>query len=326
VTASAATPQSVARAPAVAAAPTAEDAPTPAAQADPDRAAAEADPDRAAAASRALLALASAAGPHVVKPAQDDAVRLDVPWRGDLVDPSGAEPTMDGIAALGIILETFGVSAGNADLQALAETWQPGPSGSPIGLDTFARIAQRGSLRSLGPFRGPGGGEWTAELARYYLRRGYPVLARVQSALLTDPTQPSSSPPSSAESAHRYIVLIGFEGEELLYHDPSTPDGVARRVLAADLDRAWEAAVPPQQGAAFGFGANVIGLFDLTSQPVAATAAPATPAGLAAAQLTTESAVAPPAPAPSGGIHPALLAFMVILIGGSGFVAIRLLR
>ena len=43
-----------------------------------------------------------------------------VPWRSQLVDPSGASLTTDGPASLGMILEAYGVMVGTADLEALA--------------------------------------------------------------------------------------------------------------------------------------------------------------------------------------------------------------
>jgi hypothetical protein len=284
--------------------------------------AAETSPERSAAAERALQALESASGPRQGSRAEPGTVVLAVPWRGVLVDPARAAPTTDGLASLAMVLEAFGVTVGTADLQSLAETWQEASDPSEtVRLSTLTRIGERGSLRPLGPARGVGGGNWTAALARDYLGRGYPVIALVRSSFL---------PGGSTEGAQsdRYVTLVGFEGDELLYHDPATPDGLERRVKPAELDKGWASATPPRQGIALGFGASVIGLLNGSAEVKAeATSVPA------------EVALPPADPKPQpqvsvqeagqglpGGIHPALVGFLTLLAGGLGFVVSRLAR
>jgi len=298
--------------------------PAPAPATSPETQAVEIPLERSLAADRALQALAGGTGPRAGSRLDPDGVLLAVPWRSQL-GPVGLGPSTDGAASIGMILEAFGVTAGTADLQALAETWQPswGPT-EPVQLRTLVRIGERGWLHPLGPTVGSVDGEWSAALARDLLRRGYPVLALVRPELL--------SPPASTGQPDRYVVLMGFEGDHLLYHDPYSPDGAARKALSADLDQAWESAIRPRQGMAFGFGASVAGLLDSAARqvPTATAAKPAAsvvseaPPPTATAQPITESVeVASSTP---GGLHPALMAFLAILTGGVGFVLARLLR
>jgi hypothetical protein len=278
---------------------------------------------RAAAADRALRALGSGAGPQAGSWAERDAASLTIPWRGHLADPAGEQPSTDGTAALSAILAGYGVNAGTEELTALAESWQ-GPWGprEAVRLTTLVRIASRGSLRPLGPAYGTGGDEWSAAVARDYLRRGYPILALVSPALLP-------GAPSDQALPDRYIALIGFEGDELVYHDPVTSDGMARRLTAVELDRAWSSAAPPRQGAAFGFGTNVIGLLNLLPRQAAPTATAAAPTATAIPQATPTpepAAVARPVQQGVGDVHPLLLGFVLMIASGIGFGVSRLVR
>ena len=290
-------------------------------------------------AEEALVALASAAGPRDGSEIGPDRIVLAVPWTTETLDLSAEAPINDGVASLKLILEAFGVRTQLDDLEALADGWLPsGGPHQPIPLETLIRIGERGSLRALGPTRGPGGGEWTAALARDFLQRGHPVLMRVRPGLL-------AGTPSADQQDDRYVVLVGREGEELLYHDPTAPDGARLRVSADQLDQAWAGAALPRQGAAFGFGVNVIGLLQGATARVAATAT-TVPTATARAATTVAPTVAvvattpiPPleahsleAPArPSEqsqgwAFHPALLALFAVLACGAGFVAARLAR
>ena len=288
----------------------------------------EGSPVRSAVAERALLALASSSGPRGSSRSDQNGVVLAVPWRSQLVDPSGASLTTDGPASLGMTLEAYGVVVGTADLEALAASWQePWSSSQPVRLDTLTGIAQRGSLRPLGPSYGTGGDEWTAAVARDYIKRGYPILALVRPAFI-------SSAAAGPDQPDRYVVLMGFDGDVLLYHDPSSPDGAARRVPPAELDLAWANAAPARQGVALGFGTNLAGLLDPTGRQASATAAatataqPLPTLPVLGTATSEAGAVAQRADAAGGGggIHPALLVFLAALTGGVGFVLARLLR
>ncbi|MFN0074683.1 MAG: hypothetical protein ACKVVP_24635, partial [Chloroflexota bacterium] len=239
--------------------------------------------------------------------------------------PAGANVATDGPTSLGMILESFGVTAPTADLQALAERWQETKTdGDSVSIDTLVRIAERGALRPIGTGRGPGGGDWTAAMARDFIRRGYPVLALVRPQVLF-------SGELAPEQADRFIVLIGYEGDEIIYHDPVSSDGTARRIDALTLDQAWVQATPPRQGVVFGFGASVVGLLDgpgrsaqvkpeptATPQPFAIRATP-----VVVVAPTPEPVEQPPV---ESGPPPALLAFLGILAGGVGFLIARLYR
>lgn len=276
------------------------------------------------AAERALLALASASGPRTGSKVTETGIMLDVPWRG-LQDPAGANVATDGPTALGMILEAFGVTAPTADLQALAARWQESKTdGDSVSIETLVRIAERGALRPIGTGRGPGGGDWTAVMARDFLRRGYPVLALVRPQIITGgavaPDQPD-----------RFIVIVGFEGDELIYHDPAVEGGAALRVSATTLDQAWIQATPPRQGVVFGFGASVVGLLDGPGRSAQVKPeATATATSISVRATPTVLVIPPSEPlevAPSeSGPHPALLAFLGILAGGVGFLIARMYR
>jgi hypothetical protein len=290
-------------------------------------------------AEEALVALASAAGPRDGSETGPDRVILAVPWVTEPMGSSAEAPINDGVASLRLILGSFGVTTQMEDLEALADGWQPpGAPRRPVPLETLIRIGERGSLRALGPTRGPGGGEWTATLARDFVQRGHPVLMRVRPGLL-------AGQPSAEQQDDRYVVLVGHEGEELLYHDPTAPDGARLRISADRLDQAWAGAALPRQGAAFGFGVNVIGLLQAATARAAATATtvPTATARAAPTSAPTVAVVAttpiPPlevrsleAPAqPSEqshgwSLHPALLALFAVLACGVGFVVARLAR
>jgi hypothetical protein len=250
-------------------------------------------------------------------------VLLDVPWRGT-TDATGATIATDGPAAIGMLLESFGVTAPTADLQSLAERWEETRTdGDSVSIDTLVRMAERGALRPIGTGRGPGGGDWTAAMARDFIRKGHPVLALVRPQIL-------SGGDVAPDQADRFIVLIGFEGDEIIYHDPSVEPGAARRIDDLTLDQAWMQATPPRQGVVFGFGASVIGLLDGPGRSAQLKPEPtATPQPINVRTVPTDvvPAVAEPIEPPTeSGPPPALLAFLGILAGGVGFLIARLYR
>jgi hypothetical protein len=253
-------------------------------------------------------------------------VQLAVPWRGEIVDPSGQDPPTDGPASAAMVLEAFGINVQTSDLIALAQEWQPTWSPSePLRFTTLTRIGGRGSLRPQGPVYGTGGDEWTPELARDYLRRGYPIVALLHPSFLP-------GEPSDANRPDRYVVLIGYDGDEFLYHDPTVPAATGRRISSARLEAAWANAVPPRDGAAFGYGSSVSSLVSVIPKPVPPTATPVPPLPV------PTSALAPlPTPAPQatvapmqlgvfGPMHPALVGLFSLLGALLGFAIFRLAR
>ena len=222
-----------------------------------------------------------------------------------------------------MILEAYGVNVKSADLQALGEKSQESlEPGDALRMETLTRLSERASLRTVGS-----GVEWNAAVARDYLRRGYPVLAFVRPGLLFDP--PLERAPADPD---RYIVLVGFDGDQLLYQDPSSESG-EHSVAPQILDRAWAAAAPPRQGQAFGFGSNWTSLIGPPGQTTAlATRAPQTTRLAATAVPATAVAVVVTPPvtentAPAGfGLQPVFVLFLVAVAGGVGFVVSRLIR
>jgi hypothetical protein len=224
-----------------------------------------------------------------------------------------------------MILESFGVTAPTADLQALAERWgEARPDGDSVSIETLVRMAERGALRPICTGRVPGGGDWTSAMAREFIRKGYPVLALVRPQVL-------SGGDVAPDQADRFIVLVGYEGDDVIYHDPTVENGASRRIDSMTLDQAWAQATPPRQGVVFGFGASIMGLLDGPGRSAQLKPeATATPQPLNI--RTTPTVVAPPTPdaqdqpPAESGPHPALLAFLGILAGGVGFLIARLYR
>jgi len=173
--------------------------------------------------------------------------RLAVPFRtqkdGDRFQGSNCGP-----AALGMVLEAFGITHTNSELRLLTHTYQ-GTVGARTGtaLQHMARVGRDFGLNPIGLYGGQEFARWTIEDIRAELRAGRPVIPLVKYRLL----------PGHEDSRFRadhYIVIHGMDGDEFLYHDPafeSPWEGAARWIDASRLDEAMRPTFPRQQAVAF---------------------------------------------------------------------------
>lgn len=179
-----------------------------------------------------LLGLGGAPAPAA---ADDHAVLLAVPYRTQL-DGSPYERSNCGPAAIGMVLAGYGRTAPTDELRGLVNdaqgTWEVFDSGTAI--EVLALIARRHGLQPLDLTAGPGLRRWTIEDVRRHLQAGRPVIPQVRYRGL----------PGRQEDPYagdHYIVLIGYAGDEVVYHDPilSPISGPSRRMSVAQLMEAW---------------------------------------------------------------------------------------
>lgn len=198
-----------------------------------------------------LASLLSPAADAQTTPAPGAAsFHLAVPFRtqkdGDRFQGSNCGP-----AALGMVLEAFGMAHTNSELRLLTHTYQ-GTVGARTGtaLQHMARVGQDFGLTPIGLYEGQEFARWTIEDIRAELRAGRPVIALVKYRLL----------PGHEDSRFRadhYIVIHGMDGDEFLYHDPafeSPWEGAGRWIDATRLDEAMRPTFPRQQAVAFDAG------------------------------------------------------------------------
>ena len=215
--------------------------------------------DQVLAAERALSRLALGGQPRTASTATGTEIVLDVPWRSQLID-TPYTPTSSGPAALASVLEAYGVDVPVVDLRALMNGLDSNynPAVAPK-IETVAKVAERGGLTVVDLYRGPRFREWTVEQVREKLRRGYPVATIVQGTTL-----PGGTPTGTARE--RYVVIVGLDGDDLLYHDPAYADagaGALRRMSARTLEQAWLAASMPRQAMALAQGTAAASLLDV---------------------------------------------------------------
>jgi hypothetical protein len=185
------------------------------------------------------------------------AIRMPFPFRtqkdGDRFQGSNCGP-----AALGMILDAFGVARGNADLRFLSHTYQ-GTVGARTGtaLQHIAHVAADLGLEPRGLYQRPdrswgkeGFARWTVEDIRAEVLAGRPVVPLVKFRLL----------PGHEDSPFRadhYVVIHGVDGDQFLYHDPiyeSPWEGGAKWMSDETLAAAMRPTLVPQQAVSFGSG------------------------------------------------------------------------
>jgi len=194
-------------------------------------------------------------------PIQADAelttLRMPIPFRtqkdGDRFQGSNCGP-----AALGMVLDAFGMARGNADLRFLTHTYQ-GTVGARTGiaLQHVAHVAADLGLEPRGLYQRPDGlygkegfARWTVDDVRAEVLAGRPVIPLVKFRLL----------PGHEDSPFRadhYVVIHGVDGDSFLYHDPiyeSPWEGGARWMSSETLAAAMRPTLVPQQAVSFGAG------------------------------------------------------------------------
>jgi hypothetical protein len=273
-------------------------------------------PSRLPAARRVALALAVALV-LLVAPArglaEEAAYSLAVPYRGQL-DGSPYAGSNCGPAALAMVLAAYGRDVSIAELRAMVNdlqgTWGDPEAGTAI--ENLAVIARSHGLTPLDLAEGARLRRWTLDDVRRHLAAGHPVVPQVWYRGLPARAQRSYN-------GDHYIVLVGYAGDEFIYHDPIDLDGVgpAARITAGQLERAWRESDLPFAALAFAGPAERPSLQPTPTPAPTATPPPtATPAVTATVPpMATPPASATPPPSPTA--TPAGAPGPVVAAGGS---------
>lgn len=223
---------------------------------------------------------------------------LNVPYRSQY-DGSAYQNSNCGPAALGMVLQAYGIQATNQQIRDVANQLQgTSDTDTGIALDYLQAIAEQVGLRTEG-LTSPDGRYHTwsmADLIRE-IRRGYPVITLVHYATLPE----HSGSPSTSD---HYIVVIGVTSQGFVVNDPAfTGNGGFRQLLRPDqLIAAWRDASIPEQAVAFlppigtpslallNRVGNTVPLAPLARQSIRSTPAPAVnPSSLSAVPPATRS-------------------------------------
>lgn len=171
---------------------------------------------------------------------------LAVPWHTQFDDHKSSRANSS-VAALGMVLEAYGIKVSNGLLRERANRVQgTGSVLDGISLDTIKQIASEYGLDGLDLLQPGGYRQWKPDDVRSHIRRGEPVIALVKYRKL-----PGNEGLSNSDADH-YIVLVGMTGSGFLYHDPAfvTPDGYARLISEEQLKAAWGSATIPNSALA----------------------------------------------------------------------------
>lgn len=227
---------------------------------------------------------------------------LVLPYRSQL-DGSPYERSNCGPASLAMVLAAFGLEVPNDELRAqvndLQQTWDDFQSGTAI--HNLAVIARGYGLRPLDLYGAKGLRRWTLDDVRRHLDAGHPVIPQIKYPAL----------PGRAEASYRgdhYIVLVGYAGDEFIYHDPisDAAGGKDRRISAEQLTIAWSTGDLPFAGLAFAGPTDHAALRRLPRPTPRPTRTP-TPAPTATATATPPPAATPlptETPAPAATLTP----------------------
>jgi hypothetical protein len=186
---------------------------------------------------------------------------LPVPFRSQM-DDSDYRQTNCGPAALGMVLEAFGMPQRTMDLRWRSHGYQ-GTNNQPWAGTAIEYLAQVGADFGLQPMRMLDSGKppppgkleadwhrWTTDEVRSTVLAGEPVIPLVKFRLL----------PGHEDrmiSDDHYVVIFGVDGDDFLYHDPiyaEAAEGAGVRISAEGLSAAMGAASIPNQAVAFGPG------------------------------------------------------------------------
>jgi hypothetical protein len=187
-------------------------------------------------------------GLHPVEGVQgSDSFILDVPYRSQY-DSSPYQNSNCGPAALGMVLQAYGLDVPTDRLRAIADQLQgTNAYNSGIALDYLQAIARQAGLRTEG-LGTPDGHyrQWTMADVIREVRRGYPVITLVHFSSL-----PAHA--NSGSASDHYVVVVGLSNSGFVISDPASKDGSGyRQVLSPQqLLEAWRASSIPQQAVAF---------------------------------------------------------------------------
>lgn len=159
--------------------------------------------------------------------------RLSIPYRTQL-DGSAAALANCGPASLGMILDSFGLSAPTAELRDRANRFQ-GTSGPYTGFDLgpLKQVAESYGLQGEWLFEDDRYRKWTLDDVRHQLQAGHPVIPQLKYRLIP------GREGAPTDSDH-YLVLSGMDGDDFLANDPIPWSRAGQvRFTASQLLRAW---------------------------------------------------------------------------------------
>jgi uncharacterized protein YraI len=202
----------------------------------------------------------------------ESGVLLRVPYRTQL-DGSAYAGANCGPASIGMALEAFGNYIPTTDIRRAANRMQ-GTTGwydAGTSLDVLAAIAERNGLVVRGLRAGGGYDRWSFDDVRRAVRNGHVVIPQVHLATL--PGQEHSN-----RAIDHYIVIVGYEDERFIYHDPAFVGsfGHSLQISEERLDLAWTRSDFPFAAFSLGPGAGMAPLI-APPPPARAPGATATP-------------------------------------------------
>jgi hypothetical protein len=253
------------------------------------------------------VAIAGAALPGPAR-AEEARVILNVPYRTQL-DGSPYAGSNCGPAVIGMVLAGYGREIPTEDLRGqvndLQRTWGDFDSGTAI--ENLAVIARRYGLEPLDLFEGRKLRQWSLDDVRRHLDAGRPVVPQVWYRGLTGRE-------GQRYNGDHYIALIGYAGDEFVYHDPVDKDGLGPtvRINAGELERAWRESDLPFAALAIAGSAERAHLRPAptpTPLPPKATIAPTATLAPTATPPATMTATPPATPPATATPPPIMLAF-----------------
>jgi hypothetical protein len=156
-----------------------------------------------------------------------------------------------GPAALGMVLDAYGVQYSNLELREMTHTYQgTWPRGGGTALEHMAHVAEDFfvPVHGLYDVRDEVFHEWTIEEVTDQVKRGRWVIPLVRYGMLP------GHETSGVRTGH-YIVLYRVLGDGFVYNDPAfdpIPEGKARWISFEQLDQAMTPVIVPRQALALG--------------------------------------------------------------------------
>jgi uncharacterized protein YvpB len=175
---------------------------------------------------------------------------LPVPYRSQL-DGSPYEQANCGPTSMAMVLAAYGKDVPTLEVRTLVNKLQGTEGMTDVGtlIQSLHGVAQRYGLKPSGLFGSTQKSfhHWTLDEVRQTLDAGKPIIPQVWYRGL-----PGRE--NKAYNGDHYIVLVGYVGDEFIYNDPIDKDapGYARRMSAAQLDKAWRNSDFPYAAVAIG--------------------------------------------------------------------------
>jgi uncharacterized protein YvpB len=178
-----------------------------------------------------------------------DARWLPVPYRSQL-DGNPYEMADCGPTSLAMVLAAYGKEVPTIDVRSHVNKLQgtEGAYDSGTFIESIFMVSKSFGLRPNGLWPSPQATsfkKWSLDDVRAKLDEGQPLIPQVWYRGLPG----RESKPYNGD---HYIVLIGYVGDDFIYNDPIDKDGpgYARRISAAQLDKAWRNSDFPYAGVA----------------------------------------------------------------------------